>query len=127
MNRELHVCIYCGDLKSHPQEKCASCGSVPETLDDRNKSLILSTSYYLPEEDYLGKSHEELLSIANAIRSGQPYDFDEEELRHLNEYAQEVMSFTPGQLLHDYLIWQAPVIVTFALLALFHYGDGRLW
>jgi hypothetical protein len=125
MNKGIHVCIYCGQLKSGPQETCPSCGRTPATQEERNKSLLLSTNYYLVESDYLGKTDEELLAIAQSIRSGQHYQFDEAELQRLNEYSQEVASYTSGELLLANLLWKAPAIIVIIMVIFYYYGKGR--
>lgn len=71
MNMGIHICIYSGHLKKGPQERYPQCGRMPESDEDKAKSLILSTNYYLPEMDYLGKSDEELLGIGEVIKNGR--------------------------------------------------------
>lgn len=125
MNKGIHICIYCGHLKNGPQQPCPHCGQSPANQEERNKSLILSTNYYLPEEDYLGKSDEELIAIGDAIRNGQPHQFADREVRRLNDYAKEVDAITPSQLAREGIIWSSPVLILFIVLGVYFYGKGR--
>lgn len=115
----LAVCIRCGNIKRGPATKCAVCHFQPLAAEDKAKSLILSTAYEIDGE-YRGKMKEELQAIAAAIANGQPYAFDEAEVRSVVEYAERVMAVPARRLAIDGLRWLLPpflilVVVYFVL------------
>lgn len=110
------VCIQCGNNKPVPASRCSACSFLPQTSEDKARSLILSTDYEI-ESEYRGKTKEELATIATAIAQGQPYAFDESEVRSVVEYAERVLSIPAKQLVIDGLKWLLPPIV--ALLTVY--------
>lgn len=73
-------------------------------------SIILSLDYEI-EGEYRGKSKEELLEIAEAIKGGQSYLFDLAEVNEVIEYAKHVSSIPASKLVVELLRWTGPVIL----------------
>src|SRR5688572_5756234 len=101
------VCIRCGSSKRRPAAKCSVCHFEPQNSEDKAKSLILSLDHEIDGE-YRGKTKHELKAIAAAIAKGQPYAFDEGEVRKVVEYARRVMSIPAKRLVFDGLRWLLP-------------------
>lgn len=121
MNRGIHICIFSVHFKKGPQARCATCGRIPVSDEEKARSLVLSTDYYLPETDYLGKSDEELRAIAEAIRNGNRFQFDDAELKRLLDYAKLLEAMTPRQLAWEGFVWYAPALAVFIALGLYFY------
>ena len=75
---------------------CDACEFLPESPQDRAKSLILSTEYDIGDE-YLGLSKEELLALAPTVAAGE-YRFNEREVTLLVLFGDLVMA-TPKSVL----------------------------
>ncbi len=113
----LAVCIRCGNIKRSPAAKCAVCHFQPQDAEDKGKSLILSTAYETDGE-YRGKTKEELQAIAAAIEKGQPYAFDDAEVRSVVEYAERVLAVRAKRLAIDGVRWLLPPILVLAIVYL---------
>lgn len=111
----LAVCIRCGNIKRGPAAKCAVCHFQPQDVEDKARSLILSTAYEIDGE-YRGKTKEELQTIAAAIAKGQPYAFDDAEVRSVVEYAERVLAVPAKRLAIDGLRWLLPPILVLAVV-----------
>lgn len=76
---------------------------------------------YETENEYVGKSKEELLAIGEQIRQHGVHKFDEAEVQALVEYAKRVLEVPAHRLAIDGVVWLLPPIVilvaVFALLA----------
>lgn len=107
------VCIRCGTTKKRPIDRCQRCHLKPESDDEKAKSLILSMAYELNDE-YRGKTLEELALIAREIRAGKAYEFDAREVRAVIAYAQQVMAIPTRRLLIDGLKWLVPPVAVLA-------------
>lgn len=103
------VCIRCGAAKGQPINKCATCGFKPHSDEDKAKSLMLSLDYEIDGE-YRGKTKEELQRMAASIQSGQPHDFNAEEVRAIIEYAHQVTAIPASRLIIDGIKWLGPPI-----------------
>lgn len=103
------VCAKCGFSKKRPTDKCGKCGFVPQTDEEKAKSLILSTAYEIRGE-YRGKKVDELKTIAAAIQAGKHYEFDPDEVRSVIAYAREVLAIPARRLILDGLKWIGPVV-----------------
>jgi hypothetical protein len=112
----LAVCIRCGHIKRGPAAKCAACHFQPRAAEDKAKSLILSLDYELQDE-YFGKTKDELQVVATAIAKGQPYGFDDAEVRSVVEYAERVRhELSAKRLAIDGLRWLLPPILILVVL-----------
>ncbi|WP_156956462.1 hypothetical protein [Stenoxybacter acetivorans] len=98
------VCINCGVEKKHPMSKCSNCGFVPTSNEDKAKSLILSLDYEIDDE-YCGKTKEELKVIAIELQFGNSYDFDPLEVKAVVDYSHRVDAIQPSELIIDGLKW----------------------
>ncbi len=107
----LAICIRCGAAKRQPAEKCRSCGFRPSSEVDKAKSLILSTRYELNDQ-YLGKTDSELSAIGRSVQNGT-FEFDEQEVKRVVEYARQVLTFTSRDYL-DIAKWLLPPVVVVA-------------
>jgi hypothetical protein len=101
----LAICINCGAKKKAPPQKCAKCGFVLRSDEDKAKSIILSLDYELDGE-YKGKSKEELLEVARLVRNGT-YRFDPDEVAEVVAYAKRTLSILPRKLVSDLIRWVA--------------------
>lgn len=104
------ICTKCGIRKNRPTDRCVECGFVPQTDEEKAKSLILSTAYEIRGE-YLGKSIDELEAISTAIQAGRPYGFDPDEVKSVIAYAHEVLAIPTRRLLLDGLKWIGPPVM----------------
>ncbi|UMR29607.1 hypothetical protein MJ904_21530 [Massilia sp. MB5] len=111
------ICIRCGHEKDSLPERCPSCGFAPRSDEDKARALILSLDYEIGGE-YRGKSKEELRAIGAAIAQGQPYAFDEAEVRSVLAYARAVLNIPPRKLLLDGVRWLVPPLLLLALIYL---------
>ncbi|MDP2007244.1 MAG: hypothetical protein Q8K45_16330 [Rubrivivax sp.] len=111
----LAVCIRCGNIKRGPTAKCAVCRFQPLDVEDKARSLILSTAYEIDGE-YRGKTKEELQAIAAAIAKGHPYAFDDAEVRSVVGYAVRVLAVPAKRLAIDGLRWLLPPILVLAVV-----------
>jgi hypothetical protein len=89
--------------------KCANCGFEPVSEEDWAKSLILSLDYEIDDE-YLGKTKEELKAIAIEIQTGNSHEFDPLEIQSIVDYARRVAEISPSELIVDGLRWLLPPI-----------------
>jgi len=78
------ICIFCGESKNKPLQKCKACGKSPLGSNvDMAKSLI--TSQELRDEDGAPlKSKTELINISKKIKSKE-YIFDQDKIDALLE------------------------------------------
>lgn len=77
---------------------------------------MLSLDHELDDE-YLGKTKEELQAIAAAIANGQPYVFDDAEVRSVVEYAERLRhELSAKRLAIDGLRWLLPPILILVVL-----------
>ena len=111
----LAVCIRCGNIKRNPAANCSVCHFQPQTAEDKARSLILSTAYEIDGE-YRGKAKEELQAIAASIATGQPYVFDDAEVRSVVEYVERVLAVPAKRLAIDGLRWLLPPILVLAVV-----------
>ncbi len=111
----LAVCIQCGNVKRSPAAKCSCCHFQPKSVEEKAKSLILSTAYEIDGE-YCGKTKEGLRAIAASIAKGQQYSFDEAEVRSVAEYAKRVVAQPAKRLAVDGLRWLLPPILALGLM-----------
>jgi predicted ATP-dependent serine protease len=109
------VCINCGVAKRKPMNKCAKCGFKPQSDEEKAKSLILSI-YYEINDEYRGKTMEELEAIAIEIQKGVTYEFVAEEVRSVIAYAHQVMAIPARQLIIDGLKWIVPPVVILLII-----------
>jgi hypothetical protein len=98
--------------------KCANCGFDPVNDEDKAKSLILSLDYEIDDE-YIGKTKEELKEISIHIQSGNPYEFDPLEIQTIVDYARRVTDISPSELIVDGLRWLLPPIVLLIMALVF--------
>jgi predicted ATP-dependent serine protease len=108
------VCVKCGTTKKRPHDRCSNCQFQPVSDDDKAKSLILSLDYEIDNE-YRGKTKEELQQIASEIKAGKPYEFDTQEVQSVVAYAHRVMSVLPIKLIIDGIRWLLPPIALLAV------------
>jgi hypothetical protein len=116
----LAVCIRCGNIKREPVGRCSVCYFQPQTPEDKACSLILSLGYEI-EEEYRGKTKEELIAVAAAVQNGLPYSFDETEVQLVIAYAQLASAISVRRLTVAGIKWCLPpiVILISVYLALF--------
>lgn len=113
----LSVCIRCGHLKNGPIAKCPTCQFQPQTEEDKARSLILSLDYEIDNE-YRGKSKEELTLIGSRLGHGHPHEFDEAEVKMVVEYARRVLGVPGKRLALDGLRWLLPPIIILVVIFL---------
>jgi len=70
----LAICVRCGQEKVGALTPCSSCGFLPRSFEDLAKSITLSDRHY---------DREALWHIADRIRSGKSFDFDEDAIARL--------------------------------------------
>lgn len=109
------ICIRCGARKKRPPQECANCHLLPASEEDRAKALILSTAYEIDGE-YKGKSQQELDKIAEQIRAGHPYPFDQNEVDAVIAYARSVEAIPASRLVFDLVKWIGPPILILAIV-----------
>ena len=95
-------------------EKCAKCGFVPNTDEEKAKSLILSLHYEMSGV-YKGQTKERLLEIAELIKHKQ-FHFNEAEVEAVIAYAHKVSSIPSSTLLRDGIRWLFWPAVLLALM-----------
>ena len=110
----LSVCIKCGALKKRPIQKCPNCHFMPQSNDDKAKSLVLSSAYEI-DGSYCGKSINELKSIAKDIQEGKPYLFNGDEISNVITYAQKVMNIPAKVLIYEGIKWIGPPVLLLLL------------
>ena len=110
------ICIKCGAQKKRSIDQCGGCGFVPQTDEEKAKSLIISSDYEIQGE-YLGKTIEELRAVSADILTGKPHEFKADEVRAVIAYANEVMAIPAKTLFFDGVKWLGPPVVI--LIALF--------
>ncbi len=110
----LAICIRCGGEKIGAFTACARCGFVPETPEDKARSLGLSDHNLTAEE---------LRAVAERIEAGDPPSFDEASVRQLAEgIAQLPPMKTPlGCLLAVWLPVAVMLILLVAVIVVFAY------
>ena len=115
------ICVRCGRPKRRATTKCGACGLDPRG-DDHTlaQSVILSTDRY---EDGTDRKHYavELVSIASRIQKGEPFRFDEEEVRG----QMEVIEL--GRSLPWWVGWRAFLLVMLWLAPLWFIIAVGLW
>ena len=88
------ICIFCGESKKKPLQKCRSCGRSPVGCDDDvAKSLIASEDLIDEEGDPL-KSRAELLEISEKIKLKE-YFFDQDHVDLLLQQ-KKILDDSPG-------------------------------
>jgi hypothetical protein len=113
----LAICISCGSTKNAFNRKCPVCGFLPASDEEKAKSIILSLDYEIAGQ-YRGKTKEELLSIALAIRE-KSFKFDAEEVAGVIRYADGVKGIPAARLAIDLIQWLAlPVAILIAVFYL---------
>ena len=113
----LAICISCGSTKNAPSRKCPVCGFLPASDEEKAKSIILSLDYEIAGQ-YRGKTKEELLGIAPAIRD-KTYKFDTEEVAGVIRYADGVKAIPAARLAIDLIKWLAlPLAILIAIFYL---------
>lgn len=116
MAMNLAICIRCGNAKRLPAAKCSRCAFQPLSEVDKSKSLILSTRYEL-DGRYLSKTEAELLAIGTHVQNGT-FEFDEDELKRVTEYARHALALTPREYL-EILKWLIPPVFVLSLAVWF--------
>ncbi|GHU00398.1 hypothetical protein FACS1894154_09370 [Betaproteobacteria bacterium] len=101
--------------------KCANCGFNPISDEDKAKSLILSLDHEIDNE-YCGKTKEELKAIATGLRSGNSYEFDPLEIQAVVDHARSVVAIPPRKLIIDGLRWLLPPIALLIIALVFFHG-----
>jgi hypothetical protein len=108
------VCINCGNLKSFTVEVCTACDFRPDSIEEKVKSILLST------EDIgdlkTGKTKAELLAIAPLV-AAHTYAFDEGEVKALAAAMEESLAVPFSSMLFELFKFLLPglVVLGFAI------------
>lgn len=87
------ICIFCGQNKKKPWDKCNNCGLVPSG-EDLFKSIYCS-SLRFEERDMDFES--ELKEISNQLKAGKKIEYNKLELDKLRKRHKEFCTATSGQ------------------------------
>lgn len=105
----LAVCINCGSLKTFPVEVCTPCEFRPDSIEDRVKSIILSTEDI---GDLIGKSKAELIA---PLVANHTYAFDEAQVKTLAAAMEESLARPFSSLLFEMFRFFLPASVVIGL------------
>ena len=109
------ICIRCGTFKKNAFAICKQCGLSPKNDFEAARALILSEKTLYGNVE-IGKSVEELKTIAEAIRNGRPYPIDgDEQTRVVREYYAYLKTIPPKK-------WYQTRKLTGIILSLFVTG-----
>lgn len=109
------ICIQCGSTKRHFRHKCAACGFVPTTREEKGKSMILSLNYQI-DEDYRALSWGELETVGRGIAGGKPFDFAPAEVEEVARYVSKVEGISGARLLMEVAWWLLPLLLGFGFI-----------
>ena len=89
------ICIRCGAFKKDAFATCKQCDLTPKNDFEAARALILSERTLYGNVE-IGKSIDELRTIAESIRNGRPYPIDgDEQSRVVREYHAYLKSLPP--------------------------------
>ncbi len=111
------VCVPCGAFKKSAQAACPACGFEPKSEYEVARALILSQKF-TADETTIGRTADELRTIAADIRVGRPYRFDpQEQERVVDQYRAGAVARSQRSRL-GFLRWLVPITLILGLLAL---------
>ncbi len=127
------ICISCGADKHAPYRKCRHCRLDPSKDDALSvKSVYLSTSRYVSGEEteeeieQQERYSKELDRLAQLLQSGQPIEYDKEEITRLQKNLELMRSVSGSQVWGAAFRLVLPGIIFLAALWLIYFLL-RIW
>jgi hypothetical protein len=111
---KIAICINCGYNKGKPAVRCPNCGFTPRSDEDKAKSLMLSM-YYEIDNEYRGKSKEDLLEAGRQI-AAKTYRFSATEVAAVVAAAKTALQLPPAsKMALDLVRWLGPVVAVIGI------------